>query len=272
VLSDFVGISDAYLETIIHVNGTDRIIERQPTDASNPVPFYLCFGHHYNIRLTCDKGTYTWENIIPLMNYEISIIVTSDLFTQTYPYTNVTATATRMNASWVEASYDDDEQETISVTLRLVYFADDSNNTLTTENTTTVAAQQTFTVDWLDLNETRNYYLNITATRSNDTLNYFLSAPAPQTAARNEWAAMLDMLGVWPVPTQYIVGAVIILVCMAVFSTATIAGGCIMTTLVAGFLNLIGWMNTSWNLITLAGALSILFIFVDWKKKEKFGQ
>jgi len=266
-LSDFVGISNTYAETIIQVNGSDRVIERQPY-TSNVIPFYLCFGHHYNVKLTCNKGTHVWEDVIPTTELTITMIITSDFWAATFQTVNATATATRQNNTWIQAYYLDSTLYTSNVTLTLIYY---QGTTLTTENTTIVTGQNLFTVDWYDLNETQDYYVNITAYReaTDETLQWFLPIPAP-LATSNGWN-FISILGIWPVPSQYIVGALIILSILAIFSTATIAGGCLLATLSAGFLNLVGWMNTSWSLITLAACLSFLYLFIEARKNERFG-
>jgi hypothetical protein len=263
---DFANIQNAYLETIVSVNGTERVIERQPVDSANPVPFYLTLAHHYTLKLTCNLGTYSWVNVIPAYDYDMDKIVSSDMFPTTLTFFNVTITSTRVNSTHIQTYYHDNNAQTLIVTFTILHRSGTSY--VTDETTSQIGSDVTY--DWYSANATRDYYMNITAVRTDGTFNWTLSVPQLPTE-EEPMTGLWDMFGIWPIPSRYFVGMLIVFTVIALFSTTYAELGCVLAVIVAGMLNYIRWLNISWTLIVFAFAIAILYALQKAQKKEKYG-
>jgi hypothetical protein len=124
-------------------------------------------------------------------------------------------------------------------------------------------------LDWYVAEETVDYWVNITAVKNSQTYNWVLTAPHIITT--EPWAGILDPLGVWPVPSQYLAGAFVLFTVMALFTQANMAGGLVFSVIVAAILNYIRWLNVSWSLIAVGFAMAILVALEEAKKKQRVG-
>jgi hypothetical protein len=102
-ITDFAGVTNAYLESVISVGGNNRIVERQKIGLGI-INLYLTWSHRYDLRIVCNEGTYTFSGFIALNEYSQSLIITKDMFPGEYPGLNVTVTAIRQNATWIVAT------------------------------------------------------------------------------------------------------------------------------------------------------------------------
>jgi len=82
---DYVGITNGYLESLINVNGTNRIVERWSLSMLNDIPFTMSWARSYDIRLVCDEGTYTWAGFVALEDTTQTIVIMPGMFPITYP-------------------------------------------------------------------------------------------------------------------------------------------------------------------------------------------
>lgn len=264
-LNDFVGITDATLESQTVLSGFYKTVEREPFVAGNSMPFYLSWGKHYAFVLTCDKGTKTWLNIVPAATSDIQLVITLDDFPIMLQTLNVSISVIRQNNTCVSVSYSDSDFETTNGTVTIWH---SDNYTDTTDNVTTWNGD-TLNLDWYTAEETVDYWVNITATKNGQTYNWVLTAPHIITV--EPWAGIFDPLGVWPVPSQYLAGAFVLFTVMALFTQANMAGGLIFSVIVAAILNYIRWLNVSWSLIAVAFAMAIIVALEEARKKHAVG-
>lgn len=264
-LNDFVGITDATLESQTVLSGFYKTVEREPFVAGNSMPFYLSWGKHYAFVLTCDKGTKTWLNIVPAATSDIQLVITLDDFPIMLQTLNVSISVIRQNNTWVSVSYSDSDFETTNGTVTIWH---SDNYTDTTDNVTTWNGD-TLNLDWYTAEETVDYWVNITATKNGQTYNWVLTAPHIITV--EPWTGIFDPFGVWPVPSQYLAGAFVLFTVMALFTQANMAGGLIFSVIVAAILNYIRWLNVSWSLIAVAFAMAIIVALEEARKKHAVG-
>lgn len=260
---DLVGITNGYLETILNINGTDRIVERWRLDVINNIPFIMSWGRAYTIRLTCDQGTYTWGLFVASAEQSQTLVITPGMFPTTYPGLNVTVNAERRNATWIQVNYADSENLTSWVQINIQYKSGFSWSTAYTQNNT----GSTHQLNWYSADEDVDYLAMVTAFRDDETLTWSFSLAKPPLTT-NIWD-VLDALGDWPIPAENIVGLGLVLMVFGVFSYYSMPVGSVLGVVTAAFLTLIGWLDMNWNLIALAGAVAIFAGLAKAKREER---
>ena len=263
-VTDLAGVTNAYLETVINVEGQNRVVERHKLDMLGPVPFWMYWAHHYDIRLICDQGTYTWAGFIALTEYSLNLIITKDMFPMAYPGMNVTVNALRMNATWIQANYTDNQALTIWVKVDIQYKKGYRWETTYTVNNT----GNTHMVNWYAAVNKTDYLVKVTALRNGDLKTWTFSCPKLGVSV-NPFEGLLDALGNWPIPASQIIGLAIVLMVFAVFSYAYLPIGCILGVLTAIILTYIGWLQISWSLLGLGMAIAVFVGLAEAKKRER---
>jgi len=260
---DLVGVTNGYLESILNINGTDRIVERWRLDVMNNIPFVMSWGRAYTIRLTCDQGTYVWGMFVASAETSQTLTITPAMFPTTYPGLNVTANALRKNATWIQVNYTDNEALTSWVQITIQYKSGFSWSTAYTQNNT----GNTHQLDWYSADEDVDYLAKVTALQNGTTQTWTFSLPKPALST-NPWD-VLDSLGNWPFPAKNLIGLFIILAVFGVFSYWRMPLGCVLGVITAGFLTLIGWLDLNWNLIALAGSVAVFAGIAKAKREER---
>jgi len=264
-VTDFVGITNAFLETVHSVGGQNRIVERQSLDVINSVPFWLVWAKRYDIRLVCDQGTHNWGSFVAGAEMSQNLIVVEGMFPTTYPGLNVTCKAKRMNATWIQANYTDNMNLTSWVQVVIQYKKGYSWTTAYSTNNTGNTQQ----INWYSAESTKNYVVKVTACRDSETKTWSFGSPKPKVDV-NPFAGLFEGLGTsWPFPPENLIGLFLVLAVFAVFSYANMPLGCILGCIMAGFLNLIGWLNISWNFVALGFCVGIFAAISRAKREER---
>ena len=266
---DMVGVTDAYLETRINVNGTARTVERQKLDVVNEVPFWMMWSQRYQLRLTCNRGTAVWS-FIALTDVEQTLLITPDLFNYTVYGRYLTVNATRLNSTCIKVRYYDPTERTTVVQVKIKHKT--NSTTFTTDYTYSKIVPTDETVLWNNADPETDYYVDIFANyyvASEDTykvLTWNFTCPR-LGATTNPWENLFTVLGTFPFNSSNLFGVLITLAVFAVFSYYTVDVAAFLAVLTAATLTYIGWLSISWTAITLAFTIAI-FIALQHKKKR----
>ena len=266
---DMVGVTDAYLETRINVNGTARTVERQKLDVVNEVPFWMMWSQRYQLRLTCNRGTAVWS-FIALTDVEQTLLITPDLFNYTAYGRYLTVNATRLNSTCIQVRYYDPTERTTVIQVKIKHKT--NTTTFTTDYTYSKITPTDETVLWNNADPETDYYVDIFANyyvASEDTykvLTWNFTCPR-LGATTNPWENLFTVLGTFPFNPSNLFGVLITLAVFAVFSYYTVDVAAFLAVLTAATLTYIGWLSISWTAITLAFTIAI-FIALQHKKKR----
>lgn len=262
-VTDFAGITNGYLETVINVNGSNRIVERQSLDLINAVPFWMTWAHRYELRIICDEGTYNYGGFIALSEQNQGLIITKDMFPVAQPGMNVTVSALRLNATWLQVNYTDSQAQTywlyVAFKTKQGYgwaIAYSTNNT-----------GQTQQINWYSASATLDYRVTVTALRTEQS-TWTFSLPKAATTT-NPWTGLLDILGTLPFPVAQLVGVCLVVCFAGAFSYINTGLGCVVMVLIAGILTYIGWLQITSGAIGLALTISIIYVIYEAKKQER---
>jgi len=186
------------------------------------------------------------------------------MFPISYPGLNVTVNAARMNETWIQANYTDSQELTTWVKIDIKHRQAFTWTTDYTQNNTGNTQQ----LDWKTAVANIDYVVTITALRGGETKTWTFSCPMPPVTV-NPWEDLLDALGEWPIPAKNVIGLILVLMFFAVFSYYSMPLGCIVGVIIAAFLTYIGWLDLSWNLIALAGAIGVFAALAKAKREER---
>ena len=263
-LVDYVGLTNPYLESILNINGTYRIIERQRVDVINDIPFILSWGTSYKFRLICDEGTYTWQSVIAGTDTTFSLTVTSVAFPPDSIYIgNITLSATRTDDITITALYDDSAELTEYVYVSFTEYPDGTSASYYTNNT-----GNTQNITWSDANPNLAYAVYFSIVHEEQgTLTYTIVVTT-LIDTDNPWD--FSWLGDWGgIDSTQILGVIIVFAVFGAFSYGSVEVGLVAMLLTAGILNLIGWLKIPWEYFTIVFALAILVIIGIKKSHQK---
>ena len=252
---DFIGIEHGYLESILNVNGTDRIIERQKVDVSNEIPFILSWGSSYKFRLVCDSGSYIWESIIAAVDTSI-VLTVSTLTFPADPTTiyNITLSAERTDGMTITALYSDAEELTNWVYIEIYEYG-------TTEaiySTNNTGNEQSIT--WDEALPNSDYIVYFEIDHIDYGSLYWSFSCFSEITGYNPWSDF-EVLGDWgSIDSTQIIAAFIVLAVFGGFSMGSVDVGIVATLLTAGVLNLIGWLNIPWDYFTIIFAFGLIVL------------
>jgi len=261
---DFAGIeqTSSYFYTTIRVNNTNYIVEKQLASVINEMPFWLVWGHKYDIVLSCGFGTHSWADFAALSTYSQTYPITRDLFPVTLPSNPLNVTAARVNSTWIQIVYDDNLTNTQWVYLLVQVKNGSTYSTVYTNNYT---YGQPVQFDWYNAIASDHYRVTLTASRSGTQTIYTYGLPAPVTT-NNPWTGLFESLGTWPIAPSQLFGFAIVFACMGAFSYASLNVGVTASWLLALFLCGIGWLQIPWQMLAVSG---LLVVFVDIKEAKK---
>jgi len=262
-VTDLLGVTNAYLETVHSVGGQSRIVERQSLAVINDVPFWMVWAKPYDVRLRCDLGTYDYDVFLPLGEQSQSLIIMQGMFVQTYPGLDVAASAKRMNSTGIQVRYVDNAEKTIWLLIEIKYKVGFGWETAYSLNTT----GNDKTVDWNSGVSTQDYVTVVTACRTDGTFGWSFSCPKPKSDV-NPFEG-LEGLGTWPIPAKQVIGLFLVLCVFGVFSYIHMPLGCVLGCIMAGFLTLIGWLDINWIALSFAFSLAIMAAIVRSKREVR---
>jgi len=259
---DYVGITNGYLETLINVNGTNRVVERWKLDVLNDLPFTLSWGHAYTIRLVSDQGTYVFGTYMAGATTSFTLTVTSDMFPPSSTHIgNVSVSVLRLDADSIQMNYSDVANETDWVWVG-IYRASDSMLFYSTNNT-----GYTHQITWNSADNNTDYSVQVIAEhQTRGTLTWVFSASAPFTPY-NPWNA-LGFLGAFPIAPNQVIGFGMVLLVFSVFSTVSAKTGIIVGILLTMVLVFVGFLDISWSWLAVTFAIAIIAV-LSLAKRER---
>jgi hypothetical protein len=262
-VTDFAGLTNGYLETIINVNGTNRIVERYSLNVINQIPFWMTWSHRYQLRLVADQGTYNYGSFIALNTQEQQIIITKDMFPIAQPGMNVTVSALRKNATWIQLNYTDSQSLTVWLHVNIETRSGYGYVSIYSTNNT----GQTQQVNWYSAHADLDYLVVATALRSSqETWSFSLHK---LKSSSNPWDGLLDILGSLPFPVKYLIGFLLLLAFAGCFSFIHTAFGCVIMVIIAGLLNYLGWLDIPVTALGMAASIAVMYVIYDAKKGER---
>jgi hypothetical protein len=256
---DYVGIKYGYLESLLNINGTDRVIERWTLSTLNDLPFTMSWGTAYKLRLICNLGTYYYPSFVAGATTTQRLTITSDMFPSVGTNrAGFTVTAERKNATWVQVSYFDSNSTTTWVYTAIYELG--TNNIMYSTNLTT----NSVVLNWYDGDIYMNYWVYVVSLSTKSGYNYwYLSCPY-QMPAQNPWSQLDTAMGTIELsngiqiyPSQ-LLGLAILMCFFLAFSEKNIPIGLGVGVIVAAILTYIGWLQLSWTFITSALAIAII--------------
>lgn len=264
-ITDFAGISGAYVETVKNVNGTNRIIEKQPFDSYNALPFWLQLYSQYTLKVVSDHGTFTWN--LPADDVTTkSFVITSDMvdWDQTTAY-DMTITVTRENSTWIEVDYYDGQSLTINVTASFLYKVGYAY----TEAYSVSDTGNDLTLGWYEAVASTNYKVNVTAYRNGEYVYQEFDVESLESDVPY-WTVGFDVFGDWGFPSNQLPGIIIVVLFFSIgaagFSDAR--AGCGIGVIVAAFLTLIQWLAVPVMGLSMS-FLVVVFMYIHHGKQTE---
>jgi hypothetical protein len=261
---DFAGLEWGYLESLVNLNGTDRVCERQSIEIVNDIPFMFTWGRTYKMRLVCNLGEYVFGDYVAGATTAYTLTVTADFF-PTLPthIGDLTVSATRENETWIRCAFIDAETQTDWVEFAFYEYGNDT--AFHTYNTTS----NSVIYNWYEGDSFTDYFVIVTVSHQTLGTKYWTyTCPAPVTGYGNPFAA-LALLGDFPFDITQLPAILIIIVCMMAFSWWNAPLGIIVSTLIAFVLAWLGWLSIGWTWLSLAGSLSFLLAIAMRKDRER---
>lgn len=262
---DYVGISNGYLETMLNINGTDRVVERWRLDVLNDIPFTLSWGVAYTVRIVCDQGSYVYGMYVAEATTSFTLVVTSSMFAETATHTgNITISAGRPQADTIQLNYTDAANETQWVNVQ-IYTIHGTSAVYSTNNTGNVHQ-----ISWGNADTETDYRVAVTARHQiRETLTWQFTLAAPETYT-NPWD--LSVLGEFPIDSSQILGMIIVSLCFAAGHTKNAASSIVLGLIVAAILTVINWLAISWAWLSVSFAVGLICVVSIQKDRRRSEQ
>jgi len=269
-INDFEGVTNAYLESLVYLDGESQIVERQTANMINAIPFYMTWGQVYNMRLVCDQGVINFGTFLALAESETTLIIPYGSFPYVPEGTYVLAEALRVNGTAVSFSYADAEERTFVVYVDLSYLL--SNGTRVSVFSDSAETNSYFAV-WGDGDPDVSYRAIITAFRDGVNKTYPFNLNYVSGDLPNVWAGLSLLGSGLPVEVQYLPAIILIVGCLLVFSWWHISAGCWSAWFAAGVCYLLGWLPYDAIVTPVAlgvtGVVCASITIGEWKKTER---
>jgi hypothetical protein len=268
-VNDLAGLSQGFLESQLYIAGSMRVVERQRLDMINAAPFYMGWSTVYKMRITSDQGVIDMGEFTALAETTPTLIIAAGSIPYESDTLNATASATRVNATYIRAAYVDGSQKTVSVTVN--FEVKNSSNLYETVYSTT-SISQALTVNWYDAVDGTNYRVSILAEQQDETTKtwrFMCYALTPEDS--NIWGP-LAILGSFPIPPQYLVGVAIVVAVILSFSFVHISAAAWFGWVAAVVLTIFGWLpyNTESQVVLgFAAVIAALITIAEFKKHER---
>lgn len=257
-------ITHPYLESIINVGGSSRVVERQSLSVISAAPFYMIWSNKYDMRLICDDGSYTWAGFVALSEQNQNLVVTMNMFPMLYPGSNVTVTADRLNATYINCTYIDNQSKTIWCYMAVQYRSGSTYVNAYSVN----ATGQTHTLNWNSAASATDYRLYVYALRSDGYQTWTFSLPK-MNQTTNPWTGLFESLGSWPIDASQLPAMLVVLFVFGCFSYADAAVGCGMGVLAAAGLWYMGWLNISYTLLGVGFVLVVFMFIAEYRRSRR---
>lgn len=267
-ISDYSGITNPYIGLTKTLNGTTQYIEYKPITVST-ISFVMEQWKNYNIIINCDQGTYS----VPFSaeaSFYTNLNVAPLLFEQTDLATNFTAYSEEYNSTTIRTTYVDYDSITSELSITIMHGSGaievDYNNTISSFNNTYPSGS--YLLDWTSRDSEVSYLVAINATRNGVLYSWVYSIPSP--APQSPFTGVFDFLGDWPNgvdPAQAIIGLIIIISGVGIFSYLGTAIGCAFSWIMAAILTALGWYTISAPLLVFSAVVTAL-IYLDESKKS----
>jgi len=262
---DYIGVKDAYLETLININGTDRVVERWKLDVLNALPFTCSWGSVYKLRLVCDRGIAYLPSFVAGATMENTIAITSELFPSTETdISGIQVNSVRNNITWITTTYYDSDGNTSWVYVAIYQFGN------STPIQTTNVSSSSLTWHWYGADPELDYYVYILANHDvRGLLDWTIVLPTEFENDENPWDILDTILGAFPIDPKNLIGLGIVLLCFATFSNRNISVGLVVGIIIAMILTYIGWLDFNWAWLTSSLAIAVLVGLAIEKERMK---
>lgn len=241
-VNDFDGVTDGYLESLTWIGGATRVIERQPLNTINACPFYMGWSHAYNMRVVCDEGTLDLGVFTALTTTDQAIIIPYGAFPEAGTGLTIEVDAERYNATAIQASYSDDEDETVWLYIKIEHRQALSGEWFTSYSANTTAAAS-YSLLWAQGDNQTDYLVTFQAYRGGQVLSWVFSCPYTR-GTTNIWAPLAN-LGNFSGTTltlEYIPAVLLIVCALLAFSYYNLVAGIWIAWAVACLCSLLGWL------------------------------
>lgn len=255
-VTDFAGLTNATVEVDKNVLGVNQVVERQNLDIVNTMNFYLVMYSQYLLKIVSDQGIFTW-NLIADATATKNFLVTPSMVTETNQGTNITVSATRLNATSANVYFNDPSHDTVSVTSSIYVLNRTGQYLFFTQ--TDSGYVQNVTVYSLDANT--NYFAR-TVTVGGSWTNQL-----PTVVSEDNWGVSFNVFGDWAYLAKNVVGMFVVmtLICIGSWKDTELFLGA--GILVAAFLVYYGFLSVPWAGIS-AALLVVVLMYIDKAKKE----
>jgi hypothetical protein len=258
-VTDFAGLTGAYIYTLRNVNGTTRIMEKQPLDVMNNIPFWLITYSQYTLKIISDQGTFTWNLPADTIGTK-SFIITKDMVTQVSTARTFTVQATRLNGTVINIEYYDPTSSTVSVTTAIKYYSNYVWNTAYTQTD----YSNDIDFNWTSAESTREYVVVVTATFTDETLTWQFGLGIPEPS--NLFSTSLNLFGEWGFPANQVPGIIIAGLFFGLLSWRDTEIGCGIGLAVTALLCIVGLLDVPVMAIAM-GFMLVIFMYLH-KGKE----
>jgi hypothetical protein len=260
---DYIGLQWAYLETLINVNGTLRVVERWNALLQSDLPFTMSFGQEYYVRLVCNKGTYFYKPLVAGETTSYLYAVTSDMFpSPRVDLADLVLNATRMNSTWIRTFYQDGLSNTTWI--QTSFFTWDNDTAFLSYN----VSSNTVTYDYYDCEPNTDYYVRMIVQHGSLGLKtWSFTCPAPLQNDENPFE-ILNELGDFIFNPAWIPATVIIIMLFGTFSWNSAPLGIVVVTLMTGMFIYLNWIGITWAWYAIAAPMALLLAFAMWKERE----
>lgn len=264
---NYLGVEHGFLESLININGTNRVVERWSIDVLNTaLPFTLSWGQAYSLALVCDSGVYYYPDFVAGATTTATFTVTTEMFPPIpSDLRDITVTAQRVNVTWIQSVYTDAASQT-----NWIYMAVSELGNATAIASTNVTAS-TLTWNWYGGDVDTNYYVRIIADHQVRGQLTWVRVVATYTTPTNPWLGLDTILGTsshFPILPSQLVSYAIILITFAAFSWKNAGVGLVVGNLTADFLTLIGWTGFTWSWLGISMTIAILVAIGLQKDRE----
>jgi len=261
---DFVGVEDAYLETMFNIEGTDWVVERWNVTIEGDLPFTLTWGNAYQLRLRCDRGTYYYPPIVATSDQNIILEITGDMFpVEDTDIGDLTNSGTRVNSTYIQGVYADALQETTWINMS-IYEAGDS-----TVIASTNVSDYSLTWNWYYADASVNYYLRVLALHERRGLLEWVYVCPIVYAPDNPWSDLDTLAGDFLIAPSQLLGLGILGVFIGGFSWKNSPVGLIAINIIAMVLQYYNWIDFGWTWLGVSFTISILISLALLQERKR---
>lgn len=271
-INDFVGIHNGYLESMIYLDGAYRIVERQPIQTVNSVPFYMVWGFKYDLRLICDEGTLPFGAFTALSENSASLIIPFGAFDSGFVGNLVGLSAVRYNSTMITIAYNDPNSTTVSLAVSIYHYED---AVAVVDYNESVTGPQIYTLSWNLADPSTDYVVSVIANVMGDLKAWAVPCPnfIKADIMVNPWAFLSALGSGLPFDLQYLPAILIVVACMLGFSFWHISVGAWSSWIAAAFLFMLGWLPYDPVTVPVAMAFAAVVCagisFGEFKKGER---